>query len=126
MNFSFPKDEKLKSKILIQKLFSEGKSVSKYPLKLVYVSTSLTKDVPVQAAVSVPKRFFKKAVTRNRIKRLMREAYRLQKPMLVEQLGTTYAFMFIYTGKDIPDFVLIQNKMQGLLEKFIQNELITR
>ncbi|GLB52937.1 ribonuclease P protein component [Neptunitalea chrysea] len=126
MDFSFPKDEKLKSKILIQKLFSEGSAVSKYPIKLVYIEATPTKDVLVQAGFSVPKRFFKKAVDRNRIKRLLREAYRLQKTEQFLRLQKSYVFMFIYTGKELPDFEFIQKKMSDLSEKFIQNELNIR
>lgn len=126
MDFKFPKDEKLKSKTLIGNMFREGKAVSKYPLKLVYIATDLPKDVTIQAGFSVPKRFFKHAVDRNKIKRLIREAYRLEKPNLLEQLSHNYAFMFLYTGKEIPNSDFVRQKMQRLLEKFIQKELENR
>lgn len=120
MNYSFPKEEKLKSKKCIDQLFSEGNSVSKFPLKLIYIATDLPNDVPVQAGVSVTKRRFKKAVTRNRIKRLMREAYRLHKNDLFNTISTSYAFMFLYIGKQEPTFEEIEKSMIRLLEKFLE------
>ena len=119
MNYTFPKEEKLKSKKCIDLLFSEGNSVSKFPLKLIYTATTLPKNVPVQAGVSVTKRRFKKAVTRNRIKRLMREAYRLHKNDVFNTISTSYAFMFLYIGKQEPTFEEIETSMIGLLQKFL-------
>lgn len=126
MEFGFSKPEKLKSRTLIQLLFSEGSAVSKYPLKLIFVPAGLPENIPAQAGVSVPKRNFKRATDRNHIKRLLREAYRLQKPELYKNLDKQYVFMILYTGKDMPDFNLIQHKMQGLFQKFIQNQLNNR
>lgn len=126
MNLGFPKSEKLKSRTLIQLLFSEGKSVSQFPVTLVYAPAGLENNIPAQAGVSVSKRNFKRANKRNRIKRLLREAYRLQKSQMLQNLPQQYVFMFLYTGKEMPDFELIQEKMKGLLEKFIQKESVKR
>ena len=93
---------------------------SKFPLKLIYIATDLPKDVPIQAGVSVTKRRFKKAVTRNRIKRLMREAYRLHKNDVFNTISTSYAFMFLYIGKQEPTFEEIEKSMVRLLEKFME------
>jgi ribonuclease P protein component len=120
MNLGFPKEEKLKSKKCIEQLFSAGNAVSKFPLKLIYVATDLPNDVPIQAGVSVTKRRFKKAVTRNRIKRLMREAYRLHKNDVFNKISTSYAFMFLYLGKQEPTFEEIETSMVRLLQKFIE------
>lgn len=120
MNLGFPKEEKLKSKKCIDLLFSEGNSVSKFPLRLVYKATDLPNNVPIQAGVSVTKRRFKKAVTRNRIKRLMREAYRLHKNDVFNKISTTYAFMFLYIGKQEPTFEEIETTMVRLLQKFLE------
>lgn len=120
MNYRFPKEEKLKSKKCLELLFSEGNSVSKFPLKLVYIATNLPKEVLIQAGVSVPKRNFKKAVTRNRIKRLMREAYRLHKNDVFNTISTSYAFMFLYIGKQQPTFEEIEKTMIRLLQKFVE------
>lgn len=123
MDRSFPRKEKLKSRKLIETVFSEGAAVSKYPLKLVYLSATLPEEVPVQVAVSVPKRRFKKAVDRNRIKRLMRESWRLQKSQWIPELKSPYAFMFIYTGKELPEQQELSKKMQQLMQKFFKNNV---
>ena len=120
MNLRFPKEEKLKSKKRIEQLFTEGNSVSKFPLRLVYTATNLPNEVPIQAGVSVTKRNFKKAVTRNRIKRLMREAYRLHKNDVFNKISTSYAFMFLYIGRQEPTFEEIEKSMIRLLQKFIE------
>ncbi|KJD34048.1 ribonuclease P [Tamlana nanhaiensis] len=118
MRLTYPKNEKLKSKTLIDDLFTQGKSVSAYPLRLVYLSTSFKDNVKAKTGVSVSKRNFKTAVARNRIKRLMREAYRLNKPNIFNNLTTPHAFMILYIGKDKPDYALIDKKMKQLFDKF--------
>lgn len=78
-NHSFPRTERLKSTKIIERLFLEGRKVKAFPMVVRYMDTPLPEAVPCQAMVSVSKRAFKRAVDRNRIKRLMREAWRLQK-----------------------------------------------
>lgn len=76
--------------------------------------------MPVQATVSVSSRNFKKAVDRNRIKRQLREVYRLQKPDLTMQLGDInkqIALFFIYTGKELPEYNDLFEKMQKILTR---------
>ena len=82
MNFTYPKNERLKSKTTIGLLFSEGKSVSKYPLRLVYRDEKGEVDEKIKIGVSVSKKYFKKAVDRNYFKRVLRETYRLNKHLL--------------------------------------------
>lgn len=118
MKFTYNKKEKLKSKKLIDQLFAEGKSVSAYPLRLVYIITAFDETIIAKTGVSVSKRNFKTAVNRNRIKRLMREAYRLNKATYFNNLTSQYAFMVLYIGKDLPTFELIETKMKTLFEKF--------
>jgi ribonuclease P protein component len=113
---SFPKQEKLKSRKQIAALFEQGKSVSHYPLKLVYLPTT-TKSV-TQAGVTVPKRRFKLAVTRNRIKRLMREGYRHRKSLFFNNNTTAYAFLFLYIGKEIPTQQAVHKALEKVAEKF--------
>ena len=120
MNTSYSHKEKLKSEKLISQLFLEGKSVSTYPLRMVYLKTSFQDKTQVKAGVSVSKRNFKKAVNRNQIKRLLREAYRLQKATYFNNLTTQYALMILYIGKEKPTFKEIEAKMAQLLQKFIE------
>ncbi|MGE5944555.1 MAG: ribonuclease P protein component [Flavobacteriales bacterium] len=119
MKFTFNKKDKLKSKKLIEMLFTEGQSVTAYPLRLVYVNASFDDAVLVKAGVSVSKRHFKKAVDRNRIKRLLRESYRLNKPDYFNNITTSYALMILYIGKDKSTFPAVETKMNQLFEKFL-------
>ncbi|NER17383.1 ribonuclease P protein component [Spongiivirga citrea] len=122
MNQKYPHKEKLKSRKLIEKIFAEGKSVSQFPLKMVYLPVELNSDSPLQVGVSAPKRKFKNAVTRNRIKRLMRESYRLNKHLIFNNLPTSYACMILYIGKEEPDFGALQITTQKLFTKFLEKE----
>lgn len=119
MNFNYPKNEKLKSKITIGLLFSEGKSVSKYPLRLVYHSGALGDEQQLKVGVSVSKKYFKKAVDRNYFKRLLRESYRLNQHLLKQQLDQPYALMLFYQSKDRLSFEEINTKTIQLFEKFL-------
>ncbi|MDR2222679.1 MAG: ribonuclease P protein component [Flavobacteriaceae bacterium] len=118
-NIKYPKKEKLKSKIVISELFTSGKTVSKYPLRMVYVPITNTDDVPLKTGVSVSKRYFKKAVDRNYFKRLLREAYRLNKQLLLDHTDEQYAIMLFYQSKDRLSFQEVNEKMIKLFEKFI-------
>ncbi|GAA4942278.1 ribonuclease P protein component [Algibacter agarivorans] len=118
MSATYPKKEKLKSKKLIDQLFTEGQSVSAFPLRLVYMPTTFDEDVIAKTGVSVSKRNFKTAVDRNRIKRLLREVYRLNKADFFNNLTTQHAFMILYIGKDKPTFTQVETRMKILFEKF--------
>lgn len=119
MNFTYPKEEKLKSKIKIGLLFSEGKSVSKYPLRMVYYAGAIGEDTKTQIGVSVSKKHFKKAVDRNYFKRVLRETYRLNKHLLLDNLDQPHTFMLFYQSKDRLTFEEINVKMIQLFEKFL-------
>lgn len=119
MSFTYSKKEKLKSKKLIDKMFSEGQSVSSFPLRLVYLPTAFEDDITTKTGVSVSKRNFKTAVDRNHIKRLMRESYRLNKTNYFNNVSSQYALMILYIGKDKPTFIQIETKMNQLFEKFL-------
>lgn len=120
---TFNKQEKLKSRKLIEQLFSGGKAVSAHPLRLIYFTPEQPMETPVQVGVSTSTRNFKKAVDRNRIKRLLREAYRLNKSELLIYAATNnlqLAAFIIYTDKVLPDFKTVNEKMQLILSKLIK------
>ncbi len=119
MNFTYPKTEKLKSKITIGLLFTDGKSVSKYPLRLVYNAGTFGEGEKIKIGVSVSKKYFKKAVDRNYFKRVLRETYRLNKHLLLENLDQPYSFMFFYQSKDRLSYEEINTKTIQLFEKFL-------
>jgi len=119
MNFNYPKTEKLKSRKTIDILFSNGKSVSKYPLRLVYAEIQ-EQDETLKTGVSVSKKYFKKAVDRNYFKRVLRETYRLNKHLLIVPNGKTVAIMLLYQSKDRLSYDEINTKTIQLFEKFNQ------
>lgn len=118
--FTYSKEEKLKSRNTIGLLFTEGKSVSKYPLRLAYVP--LPEGETSKMGVSVSKKHFKKAVDRNYFKRVLRETYRLNKYTLLDKLQKPYAFMLMYQTKDRLDYTEINTKTIQLFEKFLDQE----
>lgn len=122
MDFSFPQKEKLKSKKLIDKLFVEGRSVSSYPVKLIFLKSELPVPVKFQAGMAVPKKKFKSAVSRNRIKRLLREAYRLNKHQVFNNSDGSFAFLFLYIGKEIPQYPEVEKAMKSVLRKFLESK----
>ncbi|PHK16621.1 ribonuclease P [Nostoc linckia z15] len=119
---TYPKNEKLKSRSVIGMLFSEGKTVSKYPLRLVYAQIANSEGLLLQTGVSVSKKHFKHATDRNYFKRVLREAYRLNKHILLEQLDKPYAIMFFYQTKERLPYAEIDMKTQQLFEKFLKQE----
>ena len=122
MSQSFPTIEKLKSKKLLDELFTSGKKLNEYPIKLVYKQLNFEDEVLIKTGVSVPKRNFKKAVDRNRIKRLLRESYRLNKHIVHDQFNEKYVCMFLYLGKEMPTFEVINTKIVKLLHKLAEKE----
>ena len=129
MNNTYPKNEKLKSKTIIDSLFDEGKSVSKYPLRLVYIPIDIINfkhfddtNSTIKMGVSVSKKYFKKAVDRNYFKRVLRETYRLNKHLLLDNMEKPFAFMFFYQTKDRLSYQEINEKTIKLFEKFIETQ----
>ncbi len=118
MQFTYPKHEKLKSKTTIDLLFSNGNSVSKFPLRLVYVENSEENAELIKIGVSVSKKYFKKAVDRNYYKRVLRETYRLNKHLLIDSLQKPYAFMLFYQTKERLSYQEIEEKTIQLFQKF--------
>lgn len=119
---TFKKKEKLKSQKAIARLFREGQAFHLFPFRWVWVEAGDAPH-PVQVAVSVSKRKFKRAVDRNRIKRLVREAWRLNKAGFYEKLGPHhFHIMFIYTGKELPEWLFLERKMRKGMQVFLEKE----
>jgi ribonuclease P protein component len=119
---TFPKEEHLCRKKLIEQLFSkQGSSFGVYPLRLTWVPTPTRTTAPPQVLVTVSKRTFKRAVDRNRIKRLLREAYRLNKYRLLEaENGHPVALLgILYTGKEKSELPLIEKKLISGLNRLL-------
>lgn len=114
MRFSFPATERLKSKKQIEHLFEFGQTAAQFPIKAWFLpapGASCTK-----VAFAVPKRSFKKAVDRNRIKRQLREAYRLQKADW-DKNGTEFVMLLLYMDKQPPEHQRLHKAVAGLLKK---------
>jgi ribonuclease P protein component len=121
--FTWNKKEKLKSRKRIERVFREGKSISLFPFRVWWMLQPSAAEAILQAGFGVSSRNFRKAVDRNRIKRLSREAYRLQKQplsQLLEEKGLCLAVFFIYTGKDLPDYAIVSQKIAVALQKLIK------
>lgn len=121
---TFAKEERMHEKKLIDQLFKNGKSFFVFPFKVLYMPLTTDGKLLPKVLISVPKRNFKRAVDRNRIKRLMREAYRRNKSILSgQEKGCRHQLLIglIYTAKTHMDYLEIERKiiliLQQLLEK---------
>lgn len=120
---SFSKPEHLCGEKRITRLFTQGNAFIAYPLRVVYLIEPENDKVPASVMVSVPKKRFKRAVKRNRLKRLMREAYRLNKQELHEKLTEKKLQIhvaFNYVSDEVMDFSQIEKKMRVALQKLIE------
>ena len=115
--YTYGKEEKLKRRKLIDEIFTTGETFPSYPFRVFYKKMEFDTDIKAQVGVSVSKRNFKHAVDRNRIKRLMRESYRLNKYTLTDNLNQQIVVMIIYTQRKELPFDLIKNKMDATLKK---------
>jgi len=124
VRFTLSKPERLSSPKAIDKLFEAGQSLAKFPVRLVWleIGEPETMPFPVQVMFSAPKKKFKKAVDRNRIKRLMREGYRMSKPELYTTLpeGKYYHLALLYTGTEILDQASIQKSINEALNRWLK------
>ena len=115
------KDERLSRRKLIEALHQEGLSLKTPAIILVYRFTEVPCDFPAQAMFSVSKRIFKRAHDRNRVKRLLREAYRKQKHIVYSSLkerGQQATLHFIFTGKQLPNQAYVFGKLNDLMSRF--------
>lgn len=119
MRYTLGKEEKLKGKKLIELLFKEGKRVKSFPIQLIYIKNNKETEKPIQVGFSVPKRNIKLAVDRNRIKRMLREVYRLNKYKFLDAIEDPYVFMFIYMAKEEINYAELEQTLHKLCEKFL-------
>ena len=124
MPYTFRKPERLNRKKVLERMFAGGaRSYSFFPLRVVYVPAQEL-EAPVSVLVSVSKRRFKRAVKRNRVKRQVREAYRLNKHLLLDVLPPgcpPLAVAFIYLADELCDSALITRRMQAALARVADN-----
>lgn len=119
------KDERLSRKKIIDDVFKRGASIKSQALILVYLHTELPVTFPAQAMFTASKKLYKRAHDRNRIKRLLKEAYRKQKHIVYNSLKQSEkqaAILFIFTGRQLPNYPYVHGKMSELLKKFVQQE----
>ncbi|MBX2932805.1 MAG: ribonuclease P protein component [Ferruginibacter sp.] len=120
--YCFKKNEKLKSRKAIEHLFKSGNQFSNFPFKILWLFNETTPS-SLQTGFAVSSKHFKKAVDRNRVKRLMREAYRLQKNELKNQLiknNKQLSVFFIYVGNELPKYDFIFEKTGNVLKRLLK------
>jgi ribonuclease P protein component len=117
---TFPRSESLKSRKAIQHIFLSGKKVFSEHILMVYAPWEWNDTVKVKVGVSASKRNFKKAVDRNRVKRLMREAYRQNKKLILDNINSPCGVMLVCVSKQIPqlrDLVMSLEEISKKLKK---------
>ena len=127
--FTLKKHEKLKSQKQLDKLFAAAESKFKFPFKLLFIKEiPIADDWPLQFGISVPKKKVKSAVKRNLIKRRTREAYRLNKTTLQQQLlgkgNFKLSLMFIFIGNEPVEYQIIENSIKYLLSQLLKEVTI--
>jgi len=119
---TFSKSEHLCGEKRITRLFTQGEAFIAYPLRVVFIIEPKKDEEPASVLVSVPKKRFKRAVKRNRLKRLMREAYRLNKQLILEKLNEKQLqihIAFNYVSDDELDYATVEKKMKISLGRLI-------
>ena len=122
--YTFGKEEHLCGKTAIDELYKTGESFFLYPFRAQYKEVS-EESVPVRCLVNAPKRRFKHAVDRNRIKRLMREAYRKNKHALcdtMKEAGATMQIAITYSGDTIESQAFVEKRMRRVLDQILQGK----
>ena len=117
---TFKKEERLSKTKLIDQLFAEGEKFSIPPFRIIWLETDLTTKSPAQILISVPKKRFKSAVVRNKIKRRTREAYRKNKKSFYNFLNKTNkncVFALVYNSGDIGSYKDIEEKIILILQR---------
>jgi len=122
MKDTLPKSDRLTSRVSISQIYEKGKHLNEYPFKVVWCEEN-NGNSELKVVFSVPKRKFKRAVDRNRIKRRLREAYRKHKHMCkkaVESKNKSVSLFLIYMGKEIPKSDLVEDKIILLLNRLTE------
>lgn len=120
---TFGKEEHLCGKTTVDELYKVGESLFLYPFRIVYQKVA-KESVPVQCLVNAPKRKFKHAVDRNRLKRLMREAYRKNKHALFDKMedeSATMRIAFSYVSDKIETQSFVEKRMIQALDKITKS-----
>ena len=116
----FRKEERLCGEIRTGKLFSQGKGFIVYPLRFVYRISDVEESAAVRLLISVPKKKIRHATDRNKIKRLLREAYRLNKYLITVEMAEKGIFVhtgIIYLSNEISEYSVIEEKVITGLKK---------
>lgn len=117
---SFSAHERIKSRKLLELLYEKGDQINLFPYRLKFLRVDFEKGSQVQIVISVPKRNVKKAVRRNRLRRQIKEAYRLNKEDLLSQFTREekgLALFLVYGGKDEHTYAELEQKLIELLKK---------
>ncbi|MBL7964767.1 MAG: ribonuclease P protein component [Flavobacteriales bacterium] len=123
---TFGKHERLRGSLRIREVATTGTGLSEAPFRLIAKVMDLPEATPLQVAFAVPKRHMPRAVDRNRMKRRMREAFRLIKPACATRLrgaGTQVAFLFLYQGRDAVDFATTSRKISRATDRWLEKHV---
>jgi ribonuclease P protein component len=121
--YTLGRQERLKSRKRIGQLFAGGQSQGQFPLRALFLPVAEAEAPVLQCGFSVSTRHFKKAVQRNRVKRLLREAWRLQKQPLEDHLkatGQRLAVFLLYTTNELPQYTTVLEKTGQLIQRLIK------
>ena len=117
MRYSFPKKEHLTKKEHFDKLHSAGRGVKSFPFSLRYIEAELEEGLQRKVAILAPKRGLNKAVDRNKMKRQMRELYRLNKPAIFDS-GVQEIWSLRYLGNKLNDYAFLEAGFLNLLKAY--------